>query len=457
MQQTFTLKEKLMQLFHILFPVFVTQVGLYAMNFADVTMSGHASAQDLAGVAIGSSIWVPVFTGISGILFALTPVVAHHLGANRYEQIPYHIIQAIYLAVAIALSILLFGALGLHDLLAKMKLEESVRNIAFNYLVALSYGIIPLFIYHVLRCFIDALGQTKVTMFITLAALPVNIVFNYLLIYGQFGFPKLGGVGAGYATTITYWFCCVLSLWVVRRFRPFSKYGLFRRFYRLSLSAWKELLKIGIPIGLAIFFETSIFAAVTLLMSQFNTTTIAAHQSAINFASLLYMIPLSVSMALTIAVGFEVGARRYRDAKQYSFLGIGMAVGTAIATSLFLYLFRGEVAAMYTNDQDVLLLTKHFLLYAIFFQFSDAIAAPIQGALRGYKDVNAAFVAALLSYWAVGLPFGYILANFTSAQAFGYWIGLIAGLAAGALFLSIRLFLVQKKYEHHEKKTEEAC
>ncbi|OQM46060.1 MATE family efflux transporter [Anoxybacillus sp. UARK-01] len=456
MEQTFTLKQKMIQFFHLLFPVFVTQIGLYAMNFADVTMSGHASAQDLAGVAIGSNIWVPVFTGISGILLALTPIISQHLGAQRHEQIPYYVIQAVYLAATIAVFVLLIGALGVERLLTSMKLESSVQAIASRYLFALAWGIVPLFIYYVLRCFMDALGQTKITMLITLSALPVNIVFNYLLIYGRLGFPKLGGVGAGYATAITYWFCCFLSFFMVYKLKRFSRYHIFQRLYRLSLLAWKELLKIGIPIGFSIFFETSIFSAVTLLMSEFGTMTIAAHQSAINFASLLYMIPLSVSMALTIAVGFEVGAKRQRDAKQYSALGVGMAVAIAVITSLLLYFFRGEVAALYTSEQEVLLLTKQFLLYAIFFQFSDAVAAPIQGALRGYKDVNATFIAAFLSYWAIGLPVGYILANFTAARAFGYWIGLITGLAAGAIFLSCRLVLIQKKYNHHEKATEEA-
>ena len=153
-------------------------------------------------------------------------------------------------------------------------------------------------------------------------------------------------------------------------------------------------------------------------------------------------------MALTIAVGFEVGANRYDDAKQYSFLGIGIAVSTAVVTSLLLYFFRGDIAKIYTNEPDVLLLTKQFLLYAIFFQFSDAVAAPIQGALRGYKDVNAAFWAAFVSYWCIGLPFGYMLANFTSFGAFGYWIGLIAGLASGAIFLFLRLLYIQRRYKH---------
>ncbi|MBA2875383.1 MATE family efflux transporter [Thermaerobacillus caldiproteolyticus] len=446
MQQTVTLKDKAAQLLHILFPVLITQLSLYAMNFADVTMSGHASAVDLAGVAIGSSLWVPVFTGLSGILLSITPIVAQHLGAKRYDQIPYSVMQAMYLAIVIAFVIIGCGMIGLDFILEQMKLEDNVQQIAYDYLVALAFGIIPLFIYHVLRCFIDALGQTKVTMFITLTALPMNIFFNYLLIYGKLGFPKLGGVGAGYATAITYWCCCFSALLVIHRFRRFARYRVLHRLYPISLAMWKELLKVGLPIGFAIFFETSIFAAVTLLMSEFSTTTIAAHQSAMNFASLLYMIPLSISTALTIAVGFEVGANRYKDAKQYSFLGIGMAVCTAVLTSLFLYFFRGEIASIYTKEQEVLLLTKQFLLYAIFFQLSDAIAAPIQGALRGYKDVNATFVAALISYWVIGLPFGYLLAKFTSAHAFGYWIGLIAGLAAGAVFLLARLLFIQRRY-----------
>jgi multidrug resistance protein, MATE family len=446
MKETMTRKEKIIQLLHIFLPVFITQVGQYAMNFADVTMSGHASSSDLAGVAIGSNLWVPIFTGTSGILLALTPIVAHHLGAKRYGQISHAVIQAMYLAIVIALVIIAGGAAALNPILNGMDLEAKVQRIAHDYLIALAFGMIPLFLYYVLRCFIDALGQTKITMWITLTALPINILFNYLLIYGRWGFPKLGGVGAGYATAITYWYSCFIAIIIVVRFQRFARFNMFQRFYRPSFAAWKELLKIGLPIGFAVFFETSIFAAVTLLMSEFHTTTIAAHQSAMNFASFLYMIPLSISMALTIAVGFEVGANRYKDAKQYSFIGIGMAVSIATVTSLLLYFFRGDIAKIYTDEQEVLSLTAQFLLYAIFFQFSDAVAAPIQGALRGYKDVNATFWAAFASYWCIGLPFGYMLANLTSFGAFGYWIGLIAGLASGAVFLFFRLLYIQRRY-----------
>jgi multidrug resistance protein, MATE family len=268
---------------------------------------------------------------------------------------------------------------------------------------------------------------------------------NYLLIFGKFGFPRLGGVGAGVASAITYWCITLISLYVVHRVQPFTEYRMFSRMFRVSLPAWKELLRLGVPIGFSIFFEVSIFAAVTLLMSQFNTVTIAAHQAAMNFASFIYMVPLSISMSLTIVVGFEVGAKRFRDARQYSFLGIGIALMMASLFAVGLFLFSQQVAGFYTTDPDVLQLTQHFLMYSILFLLSDAVAAPIQGILRGYKDVTVPFVAALVSYWVIGLPLGYLLANYTSLAAFGYWIGLIAGLAAGAVFLFGRLLLMQRR------------
>lgn len=447
MFQTKAIKEKLTLFVFILWPILVTQIGLSAMNFFDTVMSGRYSANDLAGVAIGSSIWIPIFTGLNGILLSITPIVAQLTGAKKNKDVPFQVIQGIYLAIIISLLIIISGILFLDPILNMMNLESTVRMVAKDYLVALSFGIIPLFIYTVLRCFIDALGQTRVSMFITLCSLPINVTFNYILIFGKLGFPELGGVGAGYATAITYWCILLICAFIVIKVKVFSVFGIFAKFYKISLAAWKEQLVIGLPIGFAIFFETSIFAAVTLLMSEYNTITIASHQAAMNFASMLYMIPLSISMALTIVVGFESGATRFRDAKTYSYLGIGVAVGLAAITSVFLWLFRVNIAGLYTTEPVVLELIVQFLLYAIFFQLSDAIAAPIQGALRGYKDVNITLLMAFISYWVVGLPVGYLLAKYTSFGAFGYWIGLISGLAMGAITLAIRLHHVQKTKE----------
>lgn len=445
MIQTFTLRQKVRQLFIILLPILITQITLFAMNFFDTTMSGHASKEDLAGVAIGSSIWVPVNTGLTGILLAVTPIVAQLIGARKNEQIPFKVIQAIYLSLAISAVVILGGAIGLDPLLAGMELEFEVQQVAKHYLIAIAYGIVPLFVYTVLRSFIDAHGFTRITMMITLFSLPVNIFFNYVLIFGKMGLPRLGGVGAGYASAITYWVILLITLYFIGRKGPLSELHIFQRWFKLSLNAWKELLRTGIPIGFAIFFETAIFAGVTLLMSQYNTITIAAHQAAMNFLSFLYMIPLSISMGLTILIGFEVGAKRYQDARQYSFLGLGMAIALAVLCSVGLLIFSEQVAGFYTADEAVLALAQQFLVYVMFFQFSDAVGAPIQGALRGYKDVNFPLIMALISYWVVGLPLGYVLAAFTALEAFGYWIGLITGVCIGAIGLLLRLVRIQRK------------
>lgn len=444
MQQTFTTGSKLKQLFTIAIPILVTQLALFSMTFFDTTMSGKASSIDLAGVAIGSSLWVPIYTGMNGILLAITPIVSQALGKNETKQIRTYVMQAIYLAFFVGICIIVAGTFLINPILQKMHLDADVAQIAINYLTALSIGIIPLFISNVLRSFIDALGKTKVTMIITLISLPVNIFFNYVLIFGKLGFPRLGGVGTGFATAITYWFILIITTLIVWKTPTFSTFRIFT-VMKISLQKWKEIMKIGIPIGLAIFVEVSIFSVVTLLMSQYDTITIAAHQTAMNFASFLYMIPLSLSMAITIIVGFEVGAKRYKDAKTYSFMGLAVALCMAFVTCAILLLFRQEVAQLYSDDPKVIELATSFLLFALGFQFFDATLAPIQGALRGYKDVNVTFFATIMAFWVIGLPTGIYLNTLSQFGAYGYWIGLIIGLAFGAVFLLGRLLLVQRK------------
>lgn len=354
------------------------------------------------------------------------------------------------MAALLSIAVLAIGYAAVDLILGRLDLEAHVHQIAKHFLGFLSLGIFPLFVYTVLRSFIDSLGKTRVTMIITLSSLPINFVLNYVFIFGKFGMPALGGVGAGLASALTYWCICIISFFIIHKAAPFSEYGIFLTMYKFSWKACKNMLKIGLPIGFAVFFETSIFAAVTLLMSHFDTVTIASHQAAMNFASLLYMLPLSVSMALTIVVGFEAGAARFKDARSYSLIGIMMAVGFSLITAACILSFRAQIAGMYTSDPDVLLLTQHFLIYALFFQLSDAVAAPIQGALRGYKDVNYTLAAAFVSYWVIGLPVGYAVGTFTSLGAFGYWIGLIAGLAAGAVGLFFRLAKLQKRYSQKQ-------
>lgn len=445
MHETSTLREKLKLFTIILLPILVTQVSMYLMNFFDTVMSGQVSAEALAGVAIGSSLWIPIFTGINGILLAITPIIAHLVGANANEQIAKKVQQGVYLAIALAIIVVIICSFLLNPILHVMDLETEVRHTAKFYIIWLVTGIVPLFIFNTLRCFIDALGQTRISMIIILIALPINIFFNYIFIFGKFGVPAFGGIGSGIATALTYWLVCFIAFGILYKMHPFSGYHLFANWVKPSLIEWWEQLKIGIPIGFSIFFETSIFSAVTLFMSVYSTYTIAAHQAAINFASLLYMIPLSVGITLTIAVGYEVGGKRFGEARTYGYIGISGGLFIAVFAGLVLYVFNDMVANLYSDNPEVVKLTKHFINYAIFFQLADAFGAPIQGALRGHKDVNVTLITSFVSYWIIGLPSGWLLANYTALEPFGYWVGIIIGLSCGAVALLWRLLYVQKK------------
>lgn len=445
MKQTFTIKQKIIQMLYILLPIFVTQVALQLMSFFDTVMSGNYNKENLAGVAIGVSIWTPIYSGVSGIFLAVTPIVAQYVGAGKRNRIAFSVQQAAYLSVIVGIVVVLIGGFVLDPIIRLMDLEPEVARIAKQFLTALGVGIIPVFVYTVFRACIDGLGYTRVTMVITLLSFPINVCLNYLFIFGNLGMPELGGVGAGVATSTTYVILMVIAAIFLKRNSVMRELGMFSRWEKISWNTWKEVLRIGTPIGLSIFFEVSIFSMVTLLMSGYDTVTIAGHQAAMNFASLLYMLPLSIAMSLTILVGYEVGAKRYQDAKKYARIGLISAITLSSIAAAFLFFFSTDIAKLYGDDPVLIELTQQFLVFAIFFQLSDAIAAPIQGTLRGYKDVNAVFLIALVSYWIIGLPSGYILANYTSLDAFGYWIGLIMGLAAGAIALFIRLSVIERR------------
>ncbi|MEH7544246.1 MATE family efflux transporter [Neobacillus vireti] len=445
MNQTFTLKEKTKAIFVLLVPILITQLGMFSMVFFNTIMSGRYSSSDLAGVAIGTSIWSPIFTGISGIFLAVSPIAAQRFGEKKNDEVATVVKHGMYLSVLITVVVIILGTFLLNPILNFMELAPNVHDTAFDYLVGLSYGMLPLFLFNVLRSFIYALGKTRVIMVIMLLSLPINLILNYVLIFGKFGFPELGGAGAGYATAITDWIFLGMTIYIVKSKDSFSSFQIFSNLKEFSWEQCKEILKIGVPMGLSVFFETTVFAIVTILLSKFNVTTIAAYQSALNVVSFIYMIPISISTALTVLVGFEVGARRYKDAKQYSWLGIGTAVVIAIGTGLVVVAFRYQVAGLYSTEAAVINLTANFLIFALFFQISDAIQATAQAALRGYKDVNSAFIMTLVAYWLICLPTGYLLANFTSLGARGYWIGLTIGLLAAGIALSIRLIQIQKK------------
>ncbi|AOM83348.1 MATE family efflux transporter [Salisediminibacterium beveridgei] len=441
-------QEKLKLFLVILWPIMVTQISMFSMNIVDTMMSGRAGTEDLAGVAIGGSLWLPIFTGMNGILLSTSTIIAHLMGSDNGHRVHHSAMQAIYLAVLLTIGVIGGGFFVLEPVISFMNLESGVHDVSYHYLIGLAFGILPLFLFTVLRYFFDGQGFTRITMYILFMTLPVNFFFNYALIFGHFGFPQLGGVGAGYATAITFWFMFIAGVMMTFRVDKVRRYKLFVKWVKPSWTSFKEQLSIGIPMGLSLFFEASIFAVVTLLIGvMFTTVTVAANQVVLNFTSLLFMIPLSISMALTIVVGYSVGGKRLQSAKDYSWIGVLGGTGFLMVGSVFLFLFREQIAYLYTDNPDVVAIAMVLFIVAIIFQISDALQSSLQGVLRGYKDVTLPFYIAFVSYWMIGLPAGFMLA-LTDLGPIGFWIGITLGLTSAAIGFYIRLRIVLRRYSN---------
>lgn len=436
---------RLRRLLDVMIPILITQTAIMAMNFCDSAMSGHAGAVHLAGTAIGGNLWMPVMASLNGILLGSMPIIAHLLGRGERQNIGRVVRHTMLLATAFSLLLLVVGVLFLDRLLGTFGLEPQVHYIAKMYIAAIGVGVLPFFLSTALRALVDTSGYTGITMKIYLLALPVNTFLNYCLIFGKFGAPALGGIGAGLATGITYWLEFFIFVWVVHKLPAFAPLRIFTDKFKFDMAQLRENLSLGVPMGMAIFMEASIFGVIAIFIAKFGTVIIAAHQAAMSFTSLLYMVPLSFSMSLTIVVGVEAGARRFSEALRYSLLGIACNITVAVLLTIFVLFDREFIAGLYTSEPVIIRQTIGFLFYAMFFQVMDATAAPIQGILRGYKDVKATFWAGLAAYWLICLPLGCYFDYYMHFGPSSYWLSLDIGLLCAVLFLGGRFLYLQRK------------
>lgn len=444
MYPTKTLKEKFLLFLKIFLPILIYQFANFSASFIDTMMTGQYRTLDLAGVSIATSLWNPFFSFLTGIVSAMVPIIGHHLGKGERDKIRLEFHQFIYLAMMLAVGLWLIVATLARPALSLLRLDAEVEAIAISYLNYISIGILPLLLFSVCRSFFDALGMTRLSMYLMLLLVPFNSVFNYVLIYGKMGLPALGGAGAGLGTALAYWAVLVVIVLVMLKNKEIASYQVWK-WNPLKWPLMKEGLALGLPIGLQIFAEVAIFAVVGLYMSKFSAQVIAAHQSAMNFATLLYAFPVSISMALPIVISYEHGANRSQDARQYARIGRLTALAFAGVTLTFLYFNRQMVAGLYGQDPDFIQLTADFLVFALFFQLADAFTAPIQGILRGYKDTTMPFILGLVSYWSLTFPIAFLLENTTQLGPRSYWIGLIVGIFVCGITLLVRLKIIEKR------------
>lgn len=423
-------------------PIIIAQLANTAMGFVDTVMAGRVSPQDLAAVALGNSIWVPVFLLMTGILLATTPKVAQRFGSGAHNEIGPLVRQALWLALAvgIAAAVLLWNA---QVVLRVMNVDPALIDPAMGYLRAVACGFPAVALYHVLRCYSDGLGHTRPSMVIGLLGLALNIPLNYIFIYGKLGLPAMGGVGCGWATGLVMAFMFLSMLWWVKWAPFYQPSKIFSHFEWPHWPVLKRLLSVGTPIGIAVFAEASIFSVIALLIGGLGATVVAGHQIALNFSSMVFMIPYSLGMAATVRVGQALGRGEPREARFAAGVSMGVALTYACLSASLMLLLREQIAQIYTPDRAVISVATALIVYSALFQFSDAIQVTAAGALRGYQDTRVTMILTLFAYWGIGLPIGYAL-GLTDwlgepSGPSGLWQGLVVGLTCAAVMLAIRL------------------
>lgn len=432
-------------------PMVLTQLFIMATGFLDTAMAGHYSSVDLAGVSVGSSLLWPLFMLLTGVTMALTPIVSQLQGGDKTAQVGHQTRQGLWICALTStlLVLVLFNARSLLDLAG---VDATTTQIAADYLHAVAWGIPPVIFYVALRHTCEGLGNTRPPMLIAGSVLPLNAFFNYALIYGEFGFPELGGVGCGYATAIVFWVELGLMMLVVRQ--PFFRLtGAFSRFEWPNLRTIAAIARIGTPIGITVFLEMAVYSIISILVARIGVNEVAGHSIAGNLNWLTFVIPMSLGSAASIRVGFHVGSGSYDAARQASATVYRFSIGYALIVSALLVTLRYQLIGMYTTDPAVIEIAATLLLFIAVYQIVDDSQAVTVGALRGYKDTQVPMLISLVGFWILALPLGYTLSNGLllpglAPGVYGYWSGLTLGLTVVAICVGIRLW--RTSADHHK-------
>jgi len=435
-------------LWRLTWPILIGQLATVGMSVAEVAMAGHASAQDLASVSLGTSIWIMVIITLIGITLAVNPVVSHHVGAKNFAAVPPVVRQALWKALGVGLLAVVVANLA-SLVFDHLSLEPQVRDLARAFVRSSSLALPAFALYRVLYGYSASLDQTKPLMVTALLSLLLNVLVNWVLVFGKLGFAPMGGLGCAWATVVCVWFNLVALWWWMRRAPAYRATWPFDRFEAPNWPQIRSLLALGLPIGVTYFAEVSAFSLIALMVARFGSTEVAAHQIALNFSSLVFMVPLSLGMALLTRVSQALGAGDPVAARFRAWVGVAISLAFAVVSAVGMAVFNYSIAAAYTRDVAVIALAAQLLFVAAIFQLSDATQVAASSAIRGYKVTRAPMLIHLTAFWVVSLPLGFALGIAPQGWpwvpnepwgAKGFWVALVIGLtiAAAGLVLLLR-------------------
>ncbi|MDK2126302.1 MATE family efflux transporter [Parachitinimonas caeni] len=439
--------QEAQSVWHLAWPIMIAQLAQTGMGFVDAVMAGRVSADDLAAVSLGVSVWVIIIVTLMGLMMAISPAVSQLYGAKEYHRIPHTVRQGLWMALGLALLAWAIG-LGTLPVFSHIGLSPTVEEKARQFVIAVCFGLPAFTWFRILANYSASINRTRPMMVIGLIGLILNIPFNYILIYGKFGLPALGGVGCGYASALCGWISCLLLAAWIYWAEPYRDTMPFDRWEGPNWQEISQLLKLGVPIGITYFAEVTAFSLVALLIAKFGSVQIAAHQIALNFSSMVFMIPMSFGLACLVRVGQAVGEGDPYKARYSAWVGVGMSLAYAICSASFIALAASTIAGWYSQDEAVIKLASHFLLYAALFQLSDATQVSTSCAMRGYKSTRIPMLIHMTAFWGLSLPLGCVLGlapdwiPFAPAKpmaAEGFWIAIVASLTLAAILLSWQL------------------
>ncbi|MDG1226511.1 MAG: MATE family efflux transporter [Polaribacter sp.] len=441
-------------------PVMLGMLGHTFVSFVDNIMVGQIGTAELAAVSLGNSfMFIAMSIGI-GFSTAITPLIAEADSSDNLKQARSTYKNGLFLCTALGIALFL-GIYFSKSVMYLMKQPEEVVELAIPYLDLVAFSLIPMIIFQAIKQFSDGMSMTKYPMYATLLSNIINIILNYLLIFGKFGFPEMGIVGAAYGTLISR-IVMVLYLWILLRFNKRSK-RIVRdiKFFVLDFLMIKKIINLGSLSAMQMLFEVAIFTAAIWLSGLLGKNPQAANQIALNLSSMAFMVAMGLSVASMIRVGNQKGLKNYEDLRRIAFSLFLLGVLLAIFFALLFFIFHKSLPSIYVNSNDtanyadnmeVISIASKLLITAAFFQISDSIQVVVLGALRGLQDVKIPTILTFISYWVVGFPISYFLGKEEMYGSFGIWLGLLAGLTTASILLFIRfnsltLKLIKQKHD----------
>ncbi len=438
------LKKHLKSTVQLAYPVIIGQLGIIMMGVVDSLMVGKLGPAPLAAASLGNGLtFIVLIIGI-GISMAVTPLVAIVVGAEKNEECGIYFRQSLLVNTifSILLLLLIFFAA---DLIKYFNQPYDVQVQAVSYMRILGFSAIPLLIYQTYKQFIEGLSIMRPAMIIALLANLVNAFTNWLLIFGNWGFPQLGLDGAGWATFASRVFMALALMGFVMNNKFFSKYDVTFHFKSINVPVIKKILALGLPSGFQYFFEVGAFSFAVVMVGWLGTKQLAAHQIAINLASISFMAVLGISVAGSIRVGNAVGKKDIAETRRAGFTASFLGAAVMTFAGIIFVVFRDFLPTLYVNDETVISYASSLLVIAALFQISDGMQAVGIGILRGLTDVKIPTAITFIAYWIVGLPVGYLLGFNFELGVQGVWIGLLLGLTTSAILLTLR-FNIRSKH-----------